>query len=258
MTGTTTSTTTSKAGERIFLAGATGVIGRMLVPLLTGAGYTVYGSTRRAERSAALDAMGVTPVVVDVFDAMALRAAVQRVAPTVVIHQLTDLPAGLDPQQMADAVVRNARIRSEGTRNLVDAAVAAGCERMVAQSIAWAYAPGPQPYTEAQPLDLDAQGARSVSVVGVAALERCVLDTPGLQGAVLRYGQLYGPGSGATSPAGASPVHVEAAAWAALLAVQHAAHGAFNVTEDNDVVSNARARRELGWEPSLRLSAESM
>ncbi|PCE26967.1 dTDP-glucose 4,6-dehydratase [Paraburkholderia acidicola] len=253
-----TTTTTSKSGERIFLAGATGVIGRALVPLLTRVGYTVYGSTRRAERSAVLDALGAIPVVVDVFDAAALRAAVQRVAPTVVIHQLTDLPAGLDPKQMADAAVRNARIRSEGTRNLVDAALAAGCARMVAQSIAWAYAPGPQPYTEAQPLDLEAQGARSVSVVGVAALERCVLDTPGLHGAVLRYGQLYGPGTGAASATGASPVHVEAAAWAALLAVQHAAHGAFNVTEDNDVVSNARVRRELGWEPGLRLSTEAM
>jgi len=170
-----------------------------------------------------------------------------------VIHQLTDLPYGLAPAQMAQAAARNARVRDEGTRKLVAAAIAAGCTRMVAQSIAWAYAPGPRPYREDSPLDLDAEGQRGVSVGGVAALEQAVLGTAALRGSVLRYGQLYGPGTGSAEPAGASPLHVEAAAWAALLALQKSAIGIFNVSADNPDVSNEKARRELGWQPALRL-----
>jgi nucleoside-diphosphate-sugar epimerase len=240
-------------GERIFLAGATGAIGRMLVPLLIGAGYTVHGSTRRAERANALQAMGVTPVIVDVFDADALTQALQRAEPTVVIHQLTDLPRLLDPSEMADAVVRNARIRDEGTRNLVRAAIAAGCNRVLAQSIAWAYAPGSRPYDETQPLDLSAQGSRKISVGGVAALERWILTTPELNGTILRYGQIYGPGTANAAPTGTSPVHVEAAAWGALLAVERRVTGVFNFAEDHAEVSSEKAKRELGWNPASRL-----
>ena len=240
--------------ERIFLAGATGAIGTALVPLLARAGYTVYGGTRRAERAAALEAAGATAVVVDVFDAAALSAALVRIGPAVVIHQLTDLPPGLDPARMGDAALRNARIRDEGTRNLAAAARAAGCARFVAQSIAWAYAPGTKPFTEDQPLDLDAEGNRRISVRGIAALEKWALDSFSLDATVLRYGLLYGPGTGAQAPSGPSPVHVEAAAWAALLATRRASGGIFNVVEDKDDVSNEKARRVLGWTPELRLT----
>lgn len=243
--------------ERIFLAGATGAIGSALIPLLREAGYEVHGSTRQPERAAALEAQGVKPVLVDVFDAAALKAALVRIAPHGVIHQLTDLPRGLDPARMAEATARNARVRTEGTRNLVEAARAAGVLRMVAQSIAWAYAPGPKPYAEAQPLDTEAEGARRVSVGGVVALEQAVLHAPGITGTVLRYGQLYGPGTGADEPKGASPVHVEAAAWAALLAWRHSAGGVFNIAEDNPEVDSGKARRLLGWTPSMRLGAEA-
>jgi nucleoside-diphosphate-sugar epimerase len=239
--------------ERIFLAGAMGAIGRMLVPLLIDAGYEVHGSTRRAERADVLRAMGATPVIVDVFDPDALTQALRRVEPSVVIHQLTDLPPLLDPSEMADAVVRNARVRDEGTRNLVRAALAAGCNRLVAQSIAWAYGPGTKPYDETQPLDLSAQGSRKISVGGVAALERWISTTPELNGTVLRYGQIYGPGTSNAVPTGTSPVHVEAAAWAALLAVQRSATGVFNLAEDHAEVSSEKAKRELGWNPALRL-----
>jgi len=225
--------------ERIFLAGATGAIGTALVPLLARAGYTVYGGTRRAERAAALEAAGATAVVVDVFDAAALSAALVRIGPAVVIHQLTDLPPGLDPARMGDAALRNARIRDEGTRNLAAAARAAGCARFVAQSIAWAYAPGTKPFTEDQPLDLDAEGNRRISVRGIAALEKWALDSFPLAAPV---------------PSGPSPVHVEAAAWAALLATRRASGGIFNVVEDKDDVSNEKARRVLGWTPELRLT----
>jgi nucleoside-diphosphate-sugar epimerase len=172
--------------EKVFLAGATGAVGAALIPLLVEAGYTVYGSTRRAERTAALQAQGVHPVVVDVFDAQALKAALVRIAPRAVVHQLTDLPKDLDPARMTEAAVLNARVRTEGTRNLVAAAQAAGAKRLVAQSIAWAYAPGTKPFTEDRPLDVDAQGTRRVSVDGVVALEQAVLGAQGITGTVLR------------------------------------------------------------------------
>jgi nucleoside-diphosphate-sugar epimerase len=233
--------------EKVFLAGATGAVGAALIPLLVEAGYTAYGSTRRAERTAALQAQGVHPVVVDVFDAQALKAALVRIAPWAVVHQLTDLPKDLDPARMTEAAALNARVRTEGTRNLVAAAQAAGAKRLVAQSIAWAYAPGPKPFTEDRPLDVDAQGTRRVSVDGVVALEQAVLGAQGITGTVLRYGQLYGPGTSTAEPRGASPVHVEAAARAALLALRHTAGGVFNIAEDGAEASSELAKRVLGW-----------
>jgi nucleoside-diphosphate-sugar epimerase len=147
-------------GQRILLAGASGAVGRRLAPLLRDAGHQVAGTTRSAAKARALKALGIDPVVVDVFNAPALSRMVASIRPDTVIHQLTDLPKGLDPSLMAEAVVRNARIRDEGTRNLVRAAVAAGARRLVAQSIAWIYAPGPEPHMETDPLDLDAKGDR--------------------------------------------------------------------------------------------------
>ena len=242
--------------KKIFLAGATGAIGSVLAPLLVDAGYAVYGSTRGAERASVLEAQEVAPVVVDIFDAAALASALKRIAPDVVIHQLTDLPRDLDPARMAEAVGRNARIRSEGTRNLVAATLAAGCRRLIAQSIAWVYAPGPKPWREEQPLDITAEDPRGITVRGVAALESLTLETPGLAGTVLRYGQLYGPGTATATPRGTMPVHVEAAAWAAVLAVQREAHGIYNIAEDGPELSTGKARRELGWHAALRWPAE--
>lgn len=93
-----------------------------------------------------------------------------NIRPEIVIHQLTDLPPGLDPGRMDEAVRRNAYIRTEGTRNLVAAAIAAGTHRLIAQSIAWAYAPGPEPHREGDPLDVNGTGSRAVSIGGVSAL----------------------------------------------------------------------------------------
>ena len=149
---------------RVLLAGATGVIGKRLAPLLRDAGYEVAGTTRSAAKAEMLRALGVEPVVVDVFDAEAMSQAVVALRPDVVIHQLTDLPKGLDASRMAEGIARNARIRDEGTRNLVRAATAGGARRLVAQSIAWAYAPGPEPHPERDPLDLEAEGSRALSV----------------------------------------------------------------------------------------------
>ncbi|RQO49464.1 dTDP-glucose 4,6-dehydratase [Variovorax sp. KBW07] len=238
--------------EKIFVAGATGAIGAVLVPLLVEAGYAVFGGTRRAERAGELEAQGAQPVVVDVFDAAALDAALKRIAPWGVVHQLTDLPKNLDPKLMAEAVARNARLRIEGTRNLVAAAQAAGTRRLVAQSIAWVYAPGPKPFTEDMPLDLDPDSPRRISADAVVSLERSVLGAQGMVGTVLRYGQLYGPGTSAAEPRGVSPVHVEAAAQAALLALQRGVGGIFNIAEDNAEASSEKAKRELGWHATWR------
>jgi nucleoside-diphosphate-sugar epimerase len=239
--------------ERLFLAGATGAVGQRLVPLLVAAGYEVHGSTRHAAKAAGLHDLGAHAVVLDVYDATALSTALAQLRPTVVVHQLTDLPPQLDPSNMADAIAKNARVRREGTANLVAAAVGAGCRHLVAQSIAWAYAAGDKPFDERQPLDLGAEGSRAVTVGGVSALEAAALGTPDLCGAVLRYGNLYGPGTGSQVPVGASPVHVDAAAFAALLAVQLGAEGIFNIAEPNETVSTAKAEAQLGWYPSFRI-----
>lgn len=239
--------------RKVFVAGAAGAIGHALVKILVEAGYDVHGSTRDRQRAEMLEALGVKPVVVDVFDAVALQAALARIAPDDVVHQLTDLPPGLDPARMGEALHRNARIRDEGTRNLVAAAVGAGAKRLVAQSIAWVYRAGPQPYDESMPLDVDAQGDRRVSIDGVVSLERQVLEAP-LIGTVLRYGQLYGPGTGADHATGASPIHVDDAANAAWLALERSKGGIFNIAEDNAIVSTERAKRELGWQVKGRAS----
>src|ERR1700744_3259981 len=136
----------------VFVAGATGVIGRRLVPLLVADGWRVVGTTRSPEKAGLVSDLGAVPAIVDVFDAEALATAVVATAPAIVIHQLTDLPAGLDPAKMVKATARNARIRDEGTRNLVAAAAQAGVSRLIAQSVAFAYAEGPLPYGEDAPL----------------------------------------------------------------------------------------------------------
>ena len=239
--------------EKVFLAGATGAVGTALIPLLIETGFTVYGSTRRADCAAALQAQGVHPVVVDVFDADELNAALVRIAPWAVVHQLTDLPKDLDPARMAEAAILNARVRTEGTRNLVAAAQAAGAKRLVVQSIAWAYAPGARPCKEDQALDVEADGARRVTVGGVVALEEAVLNAQGITGTVLRYGELYGPGTSSAEPKGTMPLHVADAARAALLALQHPAGGVFNIAQDSAAVSSEKAKRELGWCAKSRL-----
>jgi len=230
----------------LFLAGATGAIGRRVAPLFVAAGWRVVGTTRSSQKASLLREMGVEPVVVDVFDAAALRAALGAARAQVVMHQLTDLPAGLDPARMAEASRRNARIRDEGTRNLVAAALASGARRIVAQSIGFAYAEGPLPHGEDDPLDSDFDGPRGVSLRGVASLERQVLQAP-MEAVVLRYGRLYGPGTGADVAAGAGPVHVDAAARAAELAVLRGTTGVYNIAEDDGTLACEKAKRELGW-----------
>jgi nucleoside-diphosphate-sugar epimerase len=181
---------------------------------------------------------------VNVVDADNLRAALLAARPDIVIHQLTDLPHGLPPAQMDAGRARNARIREEGTRNLVAAAVDAGARRLIAQSIAFAYAPGPTPYREDAPLDPAAHA--------VASLEQQVLGAP-LTGIVLRYARFYGPGTGFDEPAPGGAVHVDAAADAARRAVTQGAKGIYNISEPVETLSSAKAAAELGWGAAFRI-----
>src|SRR5262245_35296678 len=122
---------------RIFLAGASGAVGRRLVPLLIRAGHDVTGTTRSAETGKELERAGVTPAVLDVFDAQAVSDAMRAGRPEIVIHQLTDLPREFDEAAISASYSRNARIRTEGTRNLVAGARAAAVRRFIVQSIAF-------------------------------------------------------------------------------------------------------------------------
>lgn len=154
---------------RIFLAGATGVIGVRLVPLLVAAHHEVAGMTRSPAKSDPLCALGATPVVCDVFDADALCEAVVAFSPDLVLHELTDLP---DDASLIGGAAANSRMRREGTRNLLAAARDAGTTRVLAQSVA-----------------RELKGERAAAK---AELERLVLDAGGV---VLRYGRFHGPGT---------------------------------------------------------------
>lgn len=170
---------------RIFLAGATGVIGRRVVPLLVGQGHSVTGLVRRSSDVDWLRGLGAEAFVGDAFDRDGVLRAVRSAAPDVVMHQLTDLKGG--------NFQANSEIRKTGTRHLMDAARAAGVRRVVAQSIAWMYKAGEVPAAEDVPLDLGASGGRLRTVEGVVALEAAVREAP--EWVVLRYGLLYGPGT---------------------------------------------------------------
>lgn len=245
---------TNVGNKSIFLAGATGAIGRRLCRLLVADGWQVTGTTRSAGKVPLLRDLGVKPVVVDVFEEDALVAAVCAAKPSVVIHQLTDLPPALDPSRMASALARSARLREVGTRHLVAAAVAAGAGRMVAQSIAFAYAPGPLPYDEAWPLNTG-DPTYGLTARGVSSLEQQVLAGP-FTGIVLRYGKLYGPGTGFDYPPGGGPLHVDDAADAARKAATTGRAGIYNIAEDDGTVAITRAAEELGWRPGFRLSGD--
>jgi nucleoside-diphosphate-sugar epimerase len=235
----------------VFVAGATGVIGQPLLKLLRQAGHSVTGTTRSASKLAMIEAIGAHGVVADALDAQALHRAVVEAKPDTLIHQLTDLPDVSDPSQMAAVREKNSRLRIEGTRNLMAAAKAAGVPRVVAQSIAFVYAPGAKPHREDDPLD--SSEAQKVTIAGVKALEDAVLNTPGIDGIVLRYGRLYGPGTWFDKPGSAGALTCAAAAHAALLALTRGAPGLYNIAEDDGEFAIDKARRELGFDPNFRM-----
>jgi nucleoside-diphosphate-sugar epimerase len=234
---------------RIFLAGAGGVIGRRLTPLLVSASQQVVGTTRSPDKTAAIIRLGAEPVVVDAFDAAALTKAVQGARPDAIIHQLTDLAFAPGTPRYEEGLARNARLRIEGTRNLVNAAKAAGVDRMVAQSIAFIYAPGAGARVESDPLLPGNETAAAVT-----ALEEAVLSLP--RGIVLRYGYFYGPGTwSGDTPSRAPAIHVDAAAQATLLALGKAGRGIYNIAEDAESLSSEKAKRDLGFDAGFRMAA---
>jgi nucleoside-diphosphate-sugar epimerase len=233
---------------RIFLAGASGAIGRSLVPMLTQDGHEVVGMTRSQQKAQLIRDLGAEPVVADAFDADGLRSAVVDARPDAVIHELTDIPRAVDPRRFEEQFARNNRLRREGTRNLVAAAQAAGARRLIAQSIAFVYRYGGGIlHSEEDPLAVDMGDV----VTSVANLEDAVTGAQGLEGVVLRYGYFYGPGTsyahdGAQAEmvrrrrlpivgdGGAvfSFIHVDDAAAATVRALGGGSPGIYNVVDD--------------------------
>lgn len=301
---------------KIFLAGATGALGRRLTPLLVRAGHTVTGTTRSADKAELLRSLGAEPVVVDALDAGAVLVAVQAANPEVVIHQLTAIPAQLDFHHFDRDFALTNRLRTEGTDHLLAAARAAGVRRFLAQSFCgslYATEGGPVK-TEEDPIHAKPPGALRTTVEAIRYLEAAVRDAQGLEGLALRYGWFYGPGTGVGqggstlegvvrhqlplvgNGAGVwSWVHIDDAATATLAAVERGTPGIYNVVDDEPApvsewlpalaeavganppqhvpalvarlaigelgvalmtetrgASNAKVRRELGWEPRWR------
>jgi len=243
--------------EVVFLAGASGAVGMRLVPQLIDAGYAVFGMTRSADRARVLEGMGATAVVADVFDYPKLAIALQEARPSIVIDQLTDLPKTVAGPLCETELRANARIRKLGTRNLLNGTRAAGARRFIIQSIAWIYAPGHPPFSEGHPLAGNATGAALITNASVIAAEQMALHFPPLESVVLRYGQFYGPGTWNTAQGGQVPVHVDAAARAAVLAITAKHPGIFNIAEEKGLVSSQKARRELGWSADFRMNCDA-
>jgi len=180
---------------RILLAGATGAVGRPLVRQLAAAGHQVLAITRSAGKSASLTEAGADAIVCDVYDRDRLVGLARDLAPEAVIHQLTDLPPAMDPGKIAEIYERNNRVRREGTRNLLDAAAAAGAARFIVQSMGTWYEPVGGPIkAETDALWVNAPEPLGTAVRTVDEMERAVLREAGV-GIVLRYGAFYGPGT---------------------------------------------------------------
>jgi nucleoside-diphosphate-sugar epimerase len=237
---------------RVFVAGASGAIGRSLVPKLVAAGHEGTGMTRSEARAANLRAAGARAEVVDVFDTDALRVAIADASPEVVIHELTALPDRLDFRRK-DAYAATNRVRTDGTRILIDAARAVGARRFVCQSIAFAYRPeGVGLKTEDDPLLDDSPGPFGGGVRALREMEGLVLGSESLEGLVLRYGFFYGPGTYYGVDGSATQdvrrrrmpvvgrgtgvfsfVHVDDAADATVAAVERGAPGVYNIADDD-------------------------
>ena len=180
---------------RVLVAGATGVIGRPLVEQLGQAGHEVVGTTRSAERVETIRGLGAEPLVVDALDTEALRRAVLETEPEVVVNQLTNLPARLNYRKAEETFGPTIQLRSRAGPALAGAAAEAGARRLIVQSVCFFYATSGKPvHSENDPLlDLPPDLPMAKGPIALEALERSTLETPGLDGVVLRYGFFYGP-----------------------------------------------------------------
>lgn len=253
---------------RVFVAGASGVIGMRLVPKLVEAGHEVTAMTRSEHKAAPLREAGATPVECDVFDEEGVRRAVEAARPEVVIHELTAFPKEMDFEDPATFEPTN-RVRTEGTRILVEAARAAGARRFIAQSIAFYYDPsGDWVKDEDAPTWVDPPASFRAAVEALRELEERVTGAEGLEGVVLRYGYFYGPGT-SYSEGGLIPdrvrkrqfplvggghgmisfIHVDDAADATVAAVERGAPGIYNIVDDEPAPGHAwlpEFAKELG------------
>jgi len=289
---------------RVFLAGATGAVGRPLLRQLREAGHEVIGTTRSPEKREQISVAGATPVIVDALDTQALRRAVVEAQPEIVINELTRLPERLNYRKSKQTFGATDELRGTVGPALAGAAAEAGAHRLISQSVCFAYAStGKRAHTEHDAL----QEGR----LAIETLEHATLETPGLEGIVLRYGYFYGPGTffahdGTTyadvrrrrlplvgkATGVLSYVHTDDAASATVAALDHGPPGTYNVCDDDPApmsewlpayaeaigaktplrapawlarlvagrtavglalrlegASNAKAKRELGWEP---------
>jgi nucleoside-diphosphate-sugar epimerase len=237
---------------RVFVAGASGAIGRSLVPQLLAAGHDVTGMTRREEAATQIRGAGAAAVVCDVFDAKALEAALREASPEVVVHALTALPPRIDYRSKDDPLAATNRVRTEGTANLIAAAKAAGAQRLVVESVAFFYAPeGDWVKGEEAPLFLDVPAPFGNAVKALTELERQVSAIEGIEALILRYGWLYGPGTYFDRDGSQTEdvrkrraplvgkgtgtfsfLQVEDAASATVAAVELGAPGVYNVVDD--------------------------
>lgn len=248
---------------RVLVAGATGVIGRPLVKQLREAGHDVVGTTRSQERAETLRALGAKPMVVDARDTDALRATVMEAEPDVVINQLTSLPDKIDYRKPAETFGATNELRGTVGPALAGIAAEAGTRRLITQSVCFFYAStGKRAHSEDDPLlDLPQEAPMSKGITASTALERSTLETPGLEGVVLRYGYFYGPEVGSV-PGGFevdevrrrrypivgdgagifSMIHVDDAASATVAALERGAPGIYNVCDDEPA-------RQADWLP---------
>jgi nucleoside-diphosphate-sugar epimerase len=312
---------------KIFVAGATGALGRSLVPQLVAQGHDVVGMTRSQSKQDLVRSLGALPVVADALDPDAVAQAVASAEPEVIVHELTALSGNMSvrdmwhPERSPMAIMTN-RLRTEATDHLLAAGRAVGARRFVAQSFTafrWARTRGPV-LTEADPYDADPPAALRAALVGILHVERAVTAIEWGEGLVLRYGGFYGPGTSISSAPDApmaapirkrrfpivgdgggvwSHVHIDDAASATVAAIDHGEPGIYNIVDDEPApvrewlpvlasalgakpprriplwlgrlvagetaalmmtesrgMSNAKAKRELGWQlryPSWRL-----
>jgi nucleoside-diphosphate-sugar epimerase len=238
---------------RVFVAGATGVVGRQLVPRLVAAGHEVHGMTRSGSKQGMLSELGAVPVVADALDPAQVAEAVGSARPDVIVHQLTAIGA-VDPRHFDRDFAPTNRLRTEGTDHLLSAGQAVGVRRFVAQSYgAWWYLRTGGPVkTEEDPLDPTPAREMRESWAAIRHLEEAVLGSQWTEGIALRYGAFYGPGT-SMAPGGELPemirkrkfplvgdgagvwsfVHIADAAEATVAAVEHGSRGVYNVADDD-------------------------
>jgi nucleoside-diphosphate-sugar epimerase len=250
---------------RVFVAGATGAIGKQLVPRLVAAGHEVHGMTRRESKQAMLRELGAVPVVADALDPDQVAEAVARARPDVIVHQLTAL-AGLNMRHPEREVALTNRLRTEGTDHLLSAGQALGVRRFVVQSFPLYARTGGPVKSEEDPLDPAPPPKMRDVLAAIRHLEQAVLDARWTEGIVLRYGGFYGPGTD-LAPGGMmyemirrrkfplvgggggvwSFVHIADAAAATVAAVEHGRRGVYNVVDDDPA-------RVAEWLPALAQS----